>query len=113
MSTPAATLKEIHRLRRFMKDLQTRLGEIPRKLQSRKEDIAYHEDKRERALKMGIKDPRKRYDMEDMVRGDCLFSATGVTTGRIAVVTMTRADRARGRGDRAGEPLLHRLRDGG
>jgi len=39
------------------------------------------EDKRERALKMGIKDPRKRYDMEDMVRGDCLFSATGVTTG--------------------------------
>src|SRR5918999_1645241 len=39
------------------------------------------EDKRERALKMGIMDPRKRYDMEDMVRGDCLFSATGVTTG--------------------------------
>jgi fructose-1,6-bisphosphatase II / sedoheptulose-1,7-bisphosphatase len=39
------------------------------------------EEKRERALKMGIMDPRKRYDMEDMVRGDCLFSATGVTTG--------------------------------
>ena len=39
------------------------------------------EEKRERALKMGIKDPRKRYEMEDMVRGDCLFSATGVTTG--------------------------------
>ena len=39
------------------------------------------EDKRERALKMGIKDPRKRYEMEDMVRGDCLFSATGITTG--------------------------------
>jgi fructose-1,6-bisphosphatase II / sedoheptulose-1,7-bisphosphatase len=39
------------------------------------------EEKRERALKMGIKDPRKRYDMEEMVRGDCLFSATGVTTG--------------------------------
>jgi fructose-1,6-bisphosphatase II / sedoheptulose-1,7-bisphosphatase len=39
------------------------------------------EEKRERALKMGIKDPRMRYDMEDMVRGDCLFSATGVTTG--------------------------------
>ncbi|MEA2986515.1 MAG: fructose,6-bisphosphatase / sedoheptulose,7-bisphosphatase, partial [Alphaproteobacteria bacterium] len=39
------------------------------------------EDKRERALKMGIRDPRKRYEMEDMVRGDCLFSATGITTG--------------------------------
>jgi fructose-1,6-bisphosphatase II / sedoheptulose-1,7-bisphosphatase len=39
------------------------------------------EETRERALKMGISDPRKRYDMEDMVRGDCLFSATGVTTG--------------------------------
>ncbi|HEX2511320.1 MAG TPA: class II fructose-bisphosphatase [Xanthobacteraceae bacterium] len=39
------------------------------------------EEKRERALKMGIKDPRKRYEMEDMVRGDCLFSATGITTG--------------------------------
>jgi fructose-1,6-bisphosphatase II / sedoheptulose-1,7-bisphosphatase len=39
------------------------------------------EEKRERAAKMGIKDPRKRYEMEDMVKGDCLFAATGVTTG--------------------------------
>ena len=39
------------------------------------------EEKRERANKMGIKDPRKRYEMEDMVRGDCLFAATGVTDG--------------------------------
>jgi fructose-1,6-bisphosphatase II / sedoheptulose-1,7-bisphosphatase len=30
---------------------------------------------------MGITDPRKRYEIEDMVRGDCLFAATGVTTG--------------------------------
>ena len=36
---------------------------------------------RERTLKMGIKDPRKKYGIEDMVRGDCLFAATGVTTG--------------------------------
>jgi fructose-1,6-bisphosphatase II / sedoheptulose-1,7-bisphosphatase len=41
------------------------------------------EAKRERAAKMGIKDPRKKYEMEDMVRGDCLFSATGVTTGSL------------------------------
>jgi fructose-1,6-bisphosphatase II / sedoheptulose-1,7-bisphosphatase len=39
------------------------------------------EEKRERAAKMGITDPHKRYEMEDMVRGDCLFSATGVTDG--------------------------------
>jgi fructose-1,6-bisphosphatase II / sedoheptulose-1,7-bisphosphatase len=39
------------------------------------------QEKRERALKMGISDPRRRYRMEDMVRGDCLFAATGVTDG--------------------------------
>ena len=39
------------------------------------------EEKRERAAKMGINDPRKNYEMEDMVRGDCLFAATGVTDG--------------------------------
>jgi len=39
------------------------------------------EELRERTLKMGIKDPRKRYEIEDMVKGDCLFAATGVTDG--------------------------------
>ncbi len=39
------------------------------------------EEKRERAAKMGIKDPRKKYQIEDMVKGDCLFAATGVTDG--------------------------------
>ena len=39
------------------------------------------EEKRERAAKMGVLDPRRRYEMEDMVQGDCLFSATGVTDG--------------------------------
>jgi fructose-1,6-bisphosphatase II / sedoheptulose-1,7-bisphosphatase len=39
------------------------------------------EEKRERAYKMGIEDPRKKYLMEDLVRGDCLFAATGVTDG--------------------------------
>ncbi len=41
------------------------------------------EEKRNRAAKMGIKDPRKKYEMEDMVKGDCLFAATGVTTGSL------------------------------
>ena len=39
------------------------------------------DEKRERAVKMGIKDPRKKYQIEDMVKGDCLFAATGVTDG--------------------------------
>ena len=39
------------------------------------------EEKRARAAKMGVKDPRKKYLMHDMVRGDCLFAATGVTDG--------------------------------
>jgi fructose-1,6-bisphosphatase II / sedoheptulose-1,7-bisphosphatase len=39
------------------------------------------EERRERSAKMGIKDPKKKYQIEDMVRGDCLFAATGVTTG--------------------------------
>jgi fructose-1,6-bisphosphatase II / sedoheptulose-1,7-bisphosphatase len=41
------------------------------------------EEKRARAAKMGVTDPRKKYAMEDMVRGDCLFSATGVTDGAL------------------------------
>jgi|SRR5579883_277460 fructose-1,6-bisphosphatase II / sedoheptulose-1,7-bisphosphatase len=36
---------------------------------------------RKRAAEMGIRNPGKKYRIEDMVRGDCLFAATGVTTG--------------------------------
>jgi fructose-1,6-bisphosphatase II / sedoheptulose-1,7-bisphosphatase len=39
------------------------------------------EERRVRAAKMGVTDPRKRYEIEDMVKGDCLFAATGVTDG--------------------------------
>jgi fructose-1,6-bisphosphatase II / sedoheptulose-1,7-bisphosphatase len=41
------------------------------------------EEKRERAAKMGIKDPRKKYGITDMVKGDCVFAATGVTDGNL------------------------------
>src|SRR6202011_4742755 len=41
------------------------------------------EEKRERAAKMGLTDPRMIFSVEDMVRGDCLFAATGVTTGAL------------------------------
>ena len=38
-------------------------------------------EKRERAAKMGVGDLRKKYEVADMVSGDCLFAATGVTPG--------------------------------
>jgi fructose-1,6-bisphosphatase II / sedoheptulose-1,7-bisphosphatase len=41
------------------------------------------EEKRERAQKMGVNDPKMIYGIEDMARGDCLFAATGVTTGSL------------------------------
>ena len=41
------------------------------------------EEKRTRAAKMGIADPRKKYEIADMVKGDCLFAATGVTDGAL------------------------------
>ena|SRR6185295_17052411 len=41
------------------------------------------DEKRGRAAKMGVKDPKKKYDMKDMVRGDCLVAATGVTDGAL------------------------------
>jgi fructose-1,6-bisphosphatase II / sedoheptulose-1,7-bisphosphatase len=41
------------------------------------------EEKRARSAKMGIKDPRKKYGIADMVKGDCLFAATGVTDGAL------------------------------
>jgi fructose-1,6-bisphosphatase II / sedoheptulose-1,7-bisphosphatase len=45
--------------------------------------ILDNEEKRERAHKMGVTDPKMIYGIEDMVRGDCLFAATGVTTGSL------------------------------
>jgi fructose-1,6-bisphosphatase II / sedoheptulose-1,7-bisphosphatase len=41
------------------------------------------EEKRARAYRMGIKDPRKKYTLGEMARGDCVFAATGVTSGSL------------------------------
>lgn len=40
-------------------------------------------EKVERAAKMGIRDPKQVYGIEDLAKGDCLFAATGVTTGSL------------------------------
>jgi fructose-1,6-bisphosphatase II / sedoheptulose-1,7-bisphosphatase len=41
------------------------------------------EQKRRRAAGLKIADPRKKYGIEDMVKGDCLFAATGITDGSL------------------------------
>lgn len=40
-------------------------------------------EKVERAARMGITNPRRKYTHEDMARGDVLFAATGVTDGNM------------------------------
>ncbi len=39
------------------------------------------EQKRERAAKMGVGDPTKKYDMRELASGDVVVAATGVTNG--------------------------------
>jgi len=45
--------------------------------------ILDNEDKRARALKMGITEPGKKYRTEELASGDVLFAATGVTDGSL------------------------------
>ena len=42
------------------------------------------EEEKERAKKLGIKDFKKKYNINDMVKGDVIFCATGVTSGDLA-----------------------------
>ena len=39
------------------------------------------EQDKSRAVKMGIADLEKKYDLRDIVKGDSIFSATGITSG--------------------------------
>jgi len=41
------------------------------------------EDEKSRALKMGIKDFKKKYELKEIVTGDSIFCATGITAGDI------------------------------
>ena len=38
-------------------------------------------EKRERARKMGVGDPDRKYEIEDLATGDVVVAATGVTEG--------------------------------
>ena len=43
--------------------------------------LILNKSEQNRAKKLGVLDPRKKYNIEDMVKGDVIFCATGVTTG--------------------------------
>ena len=40
-----------------------------------------NKDEEIRAKKLGIKDLKQKYNIEDMIKGDVIFCATGVTDG--------------------------------
>jgi fructose-1,6-bisphosphatase, class II len=42
-----------------------------------------NDDERARARKWGIEDLNKIYKLEDLAKGDCIFAATGVTSGSL------------------------------
>ncbi len=46
--------------------------------------LVLNEDEKIRAKKLGIKDFNKKYNIDDMVKGDVIFCATGVTDGDLA-----------------------------
>ena len=46
--------------------------------------LVLDEEEKIRAKKLGITDFNKKYNIEDMVKGDVIFCATGVTSGDIA-----------------------------
>jgi len=46
--------------------------------------LVLDDEERGRAKKLGIKDFEKKYNIEDMVKGDVIFCATGVTSGDLA-----------------------------
>ncbi|MDC0409571.1 class II fructose-bisphosphatase [Pelagibacteraceae bacterium] len=46
--------------------------------------LVLDDDEKIRAKKLGIKDFNKKYNIDDMVKGDIIFCATGVTSGDLA-----------------------------
>jgi len=42
-----------------------------------------NQNEKDKAKKLGIKDLNKKYNIDQMVRGDVIFSATGVTSGEL------------------------------
>ena len=43
--------------------------------------VFQNDNEKKRAKKLGIKDLKKKYNISDMIKGDVIFCATGVTDG--------------------------------
>ena len=46
--------------------------------------LVLNEEEKLRAKKLGITDFNRKYNIDDMVKGDVIFCATGVTSGDLA-----------------------------
>ena len=46
--------------------------------------LVMNNDEKIRAKKLGITDFKKKYNIDEMIKGDVMFCATGVTTGDLA-----------------------------
>ena len=46
--------------------------------------LVLNEEEKIKAKKLGITDFKKKYNIDDMVKGDVIFCATGVTSGDLA-----------------------------
>ena len=46
--------------------------------------LVLNDEEKVRARKLGINDFNKKYNIDDMVKGDVIFCATGVTSGDLA-----------------------------
>ena len=46
--------------------------------------LVLNEEEKIRAKKLGVTDFKKKYNIEDMIKGDVIFCATGVTDGDLA-----------------------------
>ena len=57
-------------------------------------------EKRARAAEMGVKDPKRKYDMLDLASGDVIVAATGVTDGALLSGRALRQGRDRDRDGR-------------
>ncbi len=46
--------------------------------------LVLNEEEKKKASRLGIKDLKKKYNIDDMVKGDIIFCASGVTSGDLA-----------------------------
>ncbi len=45
--------------------------------------LVLEEDQKKRAIKLGVQDVKKKYNIDDMIKGDVMFFATAITNGEI------------------------------